>query len=399
MFSVFKDNCKRPILKRFSHDAQTAQRLKYSPYYLAFEKQSGSRVWLDGKELVMLSSNDYLGLSDHPKVLEAGKKALGKWGASTTGARLSNGSRAYHIELEEKLAAFLGKEACQIHSSGYLSCMTAVSSFINKDDLILVDRNVHSSLWAGISMTRARIERFGHNNPKDLGDLLRTEKQQQPKFLIIEGIYSMEGHVAPLKEFIEVLRGQNAVIILDDAHGLGVLGNQGRGTADHFKATEEVDIIAGSFSKSLSSVGGYVAGSRHMIEYLRSYSKQTIFSAAISPVQAACALAALEIVQSEPEHLLHLWENTRAYKKILKELDLDTWGSESPAIPIVLGDKVKAYFFWKDLMDKGVFTIMSIAPGVPPGKDLVRTAISAKHTSEDLERVAEALQFAVKRLN
>ena len=397
MFTLFRDN-KKPLLKRFSEDPPTAQRLKYRPYYLSFENQTGSHVWLDGKEHIMLSSNDYLGLTTHPKVIEAGKRALDTWGSSTTGSRLSNGSRACHEELEECLADFLGKEACQVFSAGYLGCMASVSSFINKDDLVLVDRNVHSSLWSGINLTRARVERFGHNDPDDLRDVLKKEDESQPKFLIIEGVYSMEGHIARLPEFVDVIRGQNCVTILDDAHGLGVFGQNGRGVANHFNVTSNVDIICGSFSKSLASTGGYIAGSRNMIEYLRTYSKQTIFSAAISPVQAACANAALNVLKSEPEHLEKLWDNTNKYRKILRDLNLNTWSSESPAIPIVIGDKAKAYYFWKDLMNKGVFTVMSIAPGVPPGKDLVRTAVSATHTDADMERVAEALKYATKRL-
>ncbi|MFI5344685.1 MAG: aminotransferase class I/II-fold pyridoxal phosphate-dependent enzyme, partial [Chlamydiales bacterium] len=338
-----------------------------------------------------------LGLTTHPKVIEAAKKALDTWGTSTTGSRLSNGSRRCHEELEEYLAHFLCKEACHVHSAGYLSCMASIATFAQSDDVIFSDKQNHSSLWSGMLLTRARVERFAHNDPNDLRQALSFEKEDSPKFLILEGIYSMEGHIARLPEFVDVIKNQNCLLILDDAHGLGVMGAQGRGVANHFGLESAVDVLAGSLSKSLASGGGFVAGSRDVIDYLRSHSKQTIFSAAISPPQAAAALAVLKILQEEPEHLERLWANTRRYKQILDSLALDTWGSQAPAVPIVLKTKVRAYIFWKALMEKGVFTVISLPPAVPPGKDLVRTAISARHTPEDFEKIADALAYAVKQ--
>ena len=353
---------------------------------------------LGGRELIMLSSNDYLGLTTHPKVMEAAEKALRIWGSSTTGARLSNGSRRYHRELEEALAAFLGKEACHVTSAGYLSCLSAVAGFATRGDVVLVDKNIHSCIWDGIRLSYATMERFSHNSPTDLREVLRFTDAEAAKLLVIEGVYSMEGHIAPLPDFLEAAEGHGCFVVLDDAHGLGVLGHQGRGTADHFGVGDQIDIICGSLSKSLSSTGGFVAGSTDTIEYLRTHSKQTIFSAAISPVQAACAQAALDIMQDEPEHLERLWTNTRRYRTLLEDLNLDTWGSETPALPVVLGSRERAYMFWKALMEEGVFTVMSIAPGVPPGKDLIRTAISAAHTDEDFERIEAAFQNAVRKI-
>ncbi|MCC5788775.1 MAG: aminotransferase class I/II-fold pyridoxal phosphate-dependent enzyme [Opitutales bacterium] len=393
-----KTKAQSTIYGRCRSDENTKLRLKYAPFYDTFEAQKGSRVWKDGQELVLLSSNDYLGLTEHPKVLEAGQKALRQWGSSSTGARVANGGRQYHLRLEEKLADFLGKEAAHVHSAGYLSCMSAIQPFAQRGDLILVDRNVHSSLWSGIHNTNARVEKFSHNKPASLTKALSFEKPETPKILVFEGVYSMEGHIAPVPDFLEASTGQNVFTVMDDAHGVGVLGNQGRGTAEHFGATDQLDLVCGSLSKALASVGGYVAGDRCLIEYLRSYSKQTLFSAAISPVQAACADAALDILQTEPEHLEQLWQNTRAYRKILEDLNLDTWGSETPAIPVVLGDKVKVYYFRKALMKKGVFTTMSIAPAVPPGKDLIRSSISARHTAEDFKIIADAFAYAVKKV-
>jgi 8-amino-7-oxononanoate synthase len=395
--SFFSKN-KKALLARCRDDYATKMRLKYAPYYHAMESQKGTTVKLDGKEMIMLSSNDYLGLSFHPKVIEAGRAAMLKWGTSPTGARPSNGSRAYHVELEEKLAAFLGREACHIHAAGYLSCLSAVASFAQRGDIVFADKNLHSCLWEGIRLSMATVERFSHNSPDDLREIIASSNTDAPKMLVVEGVYSMEGHIARLPELTEIGEDYGCFTVLDDAHGFGVLGRQGRGTVDSFGLNDKVDVICGSMSKSLASTGGFVAASSEVIEYLRSHSKQTIFSAAISPSQAACAQASLEIMQTEPQHLEKLWANTKKYRAMLKQLGLDVWESETPAVPIVLGSKERVYPFWKALMDKGVFTVMSIAPAVPAGKDLIRTAISAMHTDEQLEKIAEAMAYAVKKL-
>ncbi len=389
---------KKGILVRCRDDYPTKMRLRYAPYYHAMESQRGTTVTLDGREMIMLSSNDYLGLSFHPKVIAAGQAAIAKWGTSTTGARPSNGSRTYHLQLEEKLAAFLGREACHIHAAGYLSCLSSVATFAQKGDVIFADKNIHSCLWDGVRLSLATVERFSHNNPDDLRNVISTVAGDVSKMLVVEGVYSMEGHVARLPEIMDIADEHSCFSVIDDAHGFGVLGRQGRGTVDHFGLNDRVDVICGSLSKSLASTGGFIAASREVIEYLRSHSRQTIFSAAISAAQAACAEASLEIMQTEPQHLEKLWANTKKYRAILKSLGLDLWGSETPAVPIVLGSKERVYPFWRALMDKGVFTVMSIAPAVPAGKDLIRTAISAMHTDEQLEKIAEAMAYAVKRL-
>ncbi len=395
--SIFSKN-KKAILNRCSDDYPTKMRLKYDPYYHAIESQTGTDIRLDGRDMIMLSSNDYLGLSFHPKVIEAGQAALKKWGTSPTGARPSNGSRAYHVELENKLAAFLGREACHVHAAGYLSCMSSIASFAQKGDVILADKNIHSCLWDGIRLSMATVERFSHNNPDDLRAAAESVTPGAPKLLVVEGVYSMEGHICRLPEISRIAEEHDCFTVLDDAHGFGVLGNQGRGTVDHFGLNDKVDVICGSLSKSLASTGGFVAGSRDIIEYLRTNSKQTIFSAALSPSQAAIAMAALEIMQTEPEHHKKLWSNTKKYRTMLKQLGLNLWDSETPAVPIVLGSKERVYPFWKALLEKGIFTVMSIAPAVPAGKDLVRTAVSAMHTDEQLEKIAEAMAYAVKKV-
>ena len=389
---------KKPILERCAEDYATKMRLKYAPFYHAMEAQDGAHIRLNGRDMIMFSSNDYLGLSFHPKVIEAGRAALLRWGSSTTGARLSNGSRVFHLELEQKLAAFLGREACHVSVAGYISCMASVAAFAQRGDLVLVDKNIHSCVLDGARLSMASAERFSHNNPEDLRQLARSCHHNTPKMIVVEGVYSMEGHIVRLPEIVGIAEDHGCFLVLDDAHGFGVLGRQGRGTVDHFRLNDKVDLICGSLSKSLASTGGFVAGSHELIEYLRTHSRQTIFSAAISPSQAACASAALDIMQSEPQHLEQLWRNTRRYREMLKGLGLDTWDSETAAIPIVLGSKELVYRFWQALLEKGVFTVMSIAPAVPPGKDLVRTAVSAMHSDEDLEKVAAAMAYAVKKL-
>jgi len=391
-------NRKKPILGRCIDDYSTKMRLRYAPFYHAMDAQKGTTIRLDGREMIMLSSNDYLGLSFHPKVVEAGRAALLKWGTSTTGARPLNGSRTYHLELEQKMAAFLGREACHIHAAGYLSCLASVAAFAQKGDIILADKNVHSCLWDGIRLSNATVERFSHNNPEDLREVIATANPQAPKMIVIEGVYSMEGHIARLPELAEIAEEHGCFTVLDDAHGFGVLGRQGRGTVDHFGLNDNVDVICGSLSKSLASTGGFVAASSDVIEFLRTHSKQTIFSAAISPSQAACAQASLEIMQSEPDHLEKLWSNTKKYRAMLKGLGFDTWDSETPAVPIVLGSKERVYPFWKALLEKGIFTVMATSPAVPAGKDLIRTAVSAMHTDEQLEKIAAAMAYAAKKL-
>lgn len=398
MASLFRSSKNPSIWERIRSDETTKLRLKYDAYYHIFEEQFGTRVKKDGKEYVMLSSNDYLGLSQHPKIKEAASSALHKWGSSTTGARLANGGRIFHRELEEELADFLGKEACHVFSAGYLACASSITGFIQRKDLIFADKNLHSSLWSGIQLSGAKCERFAHNQPEHLHELLSSEDPNIQKALVLEGIYSMEGHIARLPELVQAAKKYNTFVILDDAHGVGVLGRDGRGTADHFGMTDEIDVICGSFSKSFSGIGGFVCSSHDGINYMRSHSKQTIFSAALPPAATAGAHAALKIFRSEPEHRERLHKNLSRYLGFLNELGLDTWQSESPAVPIVLGKKEKVYYFWKALLEKGVYAIISIAPGVPPGKDLIRTAISAAHTDEDLDIIEDAIRYAASKI-
>ena len=387
----------KPIIDRCESDANTRLRLKYAPYYHVVDYADGVNIIVEGRPMVMMSTNEYLGLIRHPKVTAAASKALQKWGASSCGSRLANGSRSYHVELEEVLARFLGKEACHVTSAGYLACICSLSSLVRRGDVLLVDPSIHSSLWDGALLSGAKIERFAHDDMDSLATALEHLDVKQSKAIAVDGVYSMEGHIASLPRLCELAEQYRAALVVDDAHGIGILGRDGRGVSDHFGVTDRVDLITGSFSKSLASTGGFVAGSRALVEYLRTSSRQIIFSAAISPAAAASAQAALQVLQEEPEHRERLWANYRQLRGIVESLGLDYWQSPTPALPIVIGDKDKCYGMWKTLWDEGFFTVMSIPPGVPPGKDLIRVAVTALHTPEQLDRFGDALKIAMKK--
>lgn len=388
---------KNLISERCETDANTKLRLKFEPYYHVVEETQGANVRVGNRWMVLMSSNEYLGLSQHPKVKASSLGAVEQWGTSVCGSRLANGTRRYHIELEEALAAFLGKEACHVIVAGYLACVGSLAALAQREDAVIVDKSIHSSLWDGALLSSATIERFTHEDMQSLAMLLERLEPKQPKLIAVDGVYSMEGHMATLPKITALSAQYKAMLVVDDAHGFGVLGDGGRGVVDHFKATQNVDMIVGSFSKSLASTGGFMAGSRDLIEYLRTNSRQIIFSAALSPAASAAALAALRVMQEEPEHREKVWDNTRYMHGILDALGLDYWQSPTPAIPIVIGDKMKCYTMWKSLWDDGFFTIMSIAPGVPVGKDLIRVAMTALHTHEQLDRFGEALKHGMKK--
>jgi 8-amino-7-oxononanoate synthase len=387
----------KSIIERCETDVNTRLRLKYAPYYRVVDSVSGVNIMVDGRPMVMMSTNEYLGLAQHPKVISAAQHALEHWGTSACGSRLANGSRAYHIELEHALAAFLGKESCHVTSAGYLACECCLSSLVQRGDVLIVDPSIHSSLWDGALLSGAKIERFAHEDMNALAETLEHLDPKQAKVIAVDGVYSMEGHIASLPRICELAEQYGAAVVVDDAHGFGVLGHEGRGVCDQLGVTDRVDLIAGSFSKSLASTGGFVAGSKALIEYLRSSSRQIIFSAAIGPAAAASALAALQVMQQEPQHRERLWANYRHLRGILESLGLDYWQSPTPALPIVLGDKEKCYWMWKTLWEEGFFTVLSIAPGVPAGKDLIRSAVTALHTTEQLDRFGEALKLGMKK--
>ena len=277
----------KPVAARCRADLSTRMRLKYSPYYHVVERTDGVNIVVDGRPMLMMSSNEYLGQSTHPDVCAAAKAAIDEWGTSSCGSRMANGSRGYHRELEEELAAFLGKEACHVSVAGYMACLSALSSLAQRGDALIVDKQIHASLWDAARLSGADIERFAHEDMNSLRQLLGQLPADQAKLIAIDGVYSMEGHIASLPEIVELADAHGAFIVVDDCHGLGVLGRDGRGVANHFGLDDEVDLIVGSFSKSLASTGGFLAGDKAVIEYLRSTCRQIIFSAALTPPAAA----------------------------------------------------------------------------------------------------------------
>ena len=260
-------SARKAIIQRCESDTNTKLRLKYQPYYQNVTAATGVNIVVAGRPMVMMSSNEYLGLARHPQVLAAARQALEQWGASACGSRLANGTRAYHIELEEKLAAFLGVEACHVLAAGYLACACSLSSLVRRGDTLIVDPSIHSSLWDGALLSGAKIERFAHNDMESLAEVLRHIDRQSATAIAVDGVYSMEGHVAAMPRLCDLAEQYGAVVVVDDAHGLGILGRDGRGVCDELGVTKRVDLIAGSFSKSLASTGGVVAGRRAMIEY------------------------------------------------------------------------------------------------------------------------------------
>ena len=365
------------------------------------ESEQKSRCVIDGREVITLSSNNYLGLNTHPKLRQAALDAVERFGAGSGAVRTIAGTMSLHEELEARLATFKHTEAVLTFQSGFTANTGVIPILAPEGATIVSDALNHASIIDGIRLTKADRKIFPHADIDGLRQALREVRStdaDRTVLVITDGVFSMDGDIARLPEIVEAAEEADAIVMVDDAHASGVLGTNGRGTVDHFGLNDSVDIICGSMSKSLASTGGFVAASREVIEYLRTHSKQTIFSAAVSPSQAACAQASLELMQTEPEHLQRLWTNTKKYRTMLKQLGLDTWESETPAVPIVLGSKERVYPFWKALLEKGVFTVMSIAPAVPIGKDLIRTAISAMHTDEQLEKIADAMAYAMKKL-
>jgi len=395
---IFADkNERKPVAARCESDVNTRLRLKYNPYYHTITKNKGIHIEVDGRPMVMMSSNEYLGLSQHPKVMEAAKQAVDEWGTSPCGSRLANGSRAYHTILEEELAAFLGKEACHIMTAGYMACMVSISSIAQRGDAVIVDKSIHSSLWDGIRLSFGTIERFSHNDVDSLETLLNQLEPDQPKIILVDGVYSMEGHIAPVDKLVELANKYQAFLVVDDAHGFGMLGPNGQGVCHQFGVADQVDVIVSSFSKSLASAGGFVAADKSTIDYLRSNSKQIIFSAAPTPPVCATALASLRVMQEEPQHREKLLSNTEYLRSMLDEHEINYWDSPTAAVPIVIGNRDRCWAVWKSLWEQGFFTVMSVSPGVPVGKDLIRCAVSALHTREQLEQFVEALLKACKR--
>ncbi len=375
---------------RTFQDAKFLMNAGVYPFFRAIESSTGSTVVTHGKRRVMIGSNNYLGLTHHPRVMEAAKRAIDEFGTGCTGSRFLNGNLSLHEELEERLAKFLGKEACVVMTTGFLTNLGVISSIVGRNDVIFSDRENHASIIEGTRMALGETIKFNHNDMASLDKVMTDHRgDYQGALIIADGIFSMSGDIVNLPGLVELASKHNAKLYIDDAHALGVLGDMGRGTAAHFKLTDEVDLIMGTFSKSFASLGGYVAGDKDAIHYIRHKARSFMFSAAMPPANVATVLECLNVVEQEPEIFQNLWNNARKMKREFTKLGFNTMNSQSPIIPVVIGDDMKTFAFTKALYENGVFATPVVKPAAPEGQALIRTSYMASHREEDLDYVLE----------
>jgi 8-amino-7-oxononanoate synthase len=340
----------------------------------------------------MLGSNNYLGLTNHPEVKEAASLALAVYGTGCAGSRLLNGTLDIHVQLEERLAEFLQREAALTFSTGFQVNLGVLSCLLERSDIALLDALDHACIIDGCRLGFGRTHKFRHNDMDDLEKKLAHAPSDKGKLIVVDGVFSMEGDLAPLPRLVELKKRYGARLMVDDAHGLGVFGENGRGTPEHFGVEADVDLLMGTFSKSLATVGGFVAADRYVIDWIRHMARTEIFSAAPPPASVAAALKAIEIVEREPERRKHLWENTEYMQRELTRLGFDTGESASPVIPIVIGGDIDSWAVALELEREGVFVNPVVTPAVPPGRSMIRTSYMATHTREHLDRALEAFQ-------
>ncbi len=368
------------------------------PYFIPIDSQPDHDVYIDGKKLIMLGSNNYLGLTTHEKVKKAAEDAIRKYGTSCTGSRFLNGTLDIHINLEKALATFFKKDEAIVFSTGYQANLGVISSLVQKGDFVITDKLDHASIIDGCMLSMGQMKRFKHNNIESLELVLKEIDKDAGKLVVIDGIFSMEGDIAKLDKIVETAHKYNARVMVDDAHSVGVLGETGAGTAEHFNLTEKVDLIMGTFSKSFASLGGFVVGDSYVIEYIRHNARSLIFSASMSPPSVAAAHASLNIIKSEPERRKKLWENALYMLNELKSAGFDTGLSETPIIPIYVRDDIKTFIFWKKLMKEGIFVNPVLPPAVPPNGSLLRTSYMATHERDELEKAFKVIKNVGKEL-
>ena len=367
------------------------------PYFKPISKAEDTVVVIEGRERVMMGSNNYLGLTHHPRVLEAAKRALEQFGSGCTGSRFLNGTLALHEELESRLADFLGKEAALIFSTGYQANLGLISGLIGRGDVVYIDKLDHASIIDGAKLSYGDTQRFNH------GDLLHLERKLQKHsgdgaMVIVDGVYSMEGDIADVPELVRLGQRYGVAIAVDDAHSIGVLGPNGDGTAAHFGMVDEVDVTVGTFSKSLASIGGFVVASESVIHYLKHHSRPLIFTAALPPANTAGVLAALDIMISEPERRTTLWDNTRRFQEGCRSLGFDIGPTKTPIVPILIGTLEHTFMFWRRLYDAGVFTNPVVPPAVPPDQCRLRASLMATHRDDQIDMAVETLGRLGKEL-
>jgi len=369
--------------------AKEVQAIGLYPYFIPLTDSEGTVAWVGDHRLIMVGSNNYLGLTTHPKVRQAAIDAVHRYGTSCTGSRFLNGTLELHLELERRLAEFVGKEAALVFSTGYQTNVGTISALVGRGDFAITDKEDHASILDGCRLSFGRMRRFPHNDVEALERVLAGIPEEAGKLVIVDGVFSMSGDIAPLPDLIAVCRKYGARLMVDDAHSVGVLAD-GRGTAAHFGVTDQVDLIMGTFSKSFASLGGFIAGDADVIHYIQHHARSLIFSASIAPANAAAALAALEVMLEEPERSQRVMEIGERMRRGFREMGFDVGNSQTPIVPVIIGEDMTTFQFWRMLFDEGVYTNPIISPAVPEGQALLRTSYMATHTDEQLDFVLEA---------
>ncbi len=358
------------------------------PYFIPTEASTGTEVMVEGKRRVMIGSNNYLGLTHDPRVIAAAQAAIAKYGSACTGSRFLNGNTDLHDRIEVRLAALTGKEAGLVFSTGFQTNLGVISTLVGRSDTAYIDKLDHASIVDGCFLAAGDTVRFRHG---DLAELETKLQRAKPggKLIVVDGVFSMEGDIVDLPRLVRICQQYDARLVIDDAHSVGVLGATGAGTAEHFGLTDQVDLIVGTFSKSFASIGGFVTGDRPVIDYLKHHARALIFSASMPPSACAAVLTCLDIMEAEPERRLRLWENADYMRAGLRSLGYDTGVSETPIVPVLIGNDLLTFHFWRSLFDHGVFTNPVVAPAVPEKESRIRTSYSATHTRDQLDFVLE----------
>jgi 8-amino-7-oxononanoate synthase len=361
------------------------------PYFIPLNENEGTEVVYQGQRLIMCGSNNYLGLTTHPKVREAAIDAIKRFGTSCTGSRFLNGTLALHEQLEHELAEWVGKEEALVFSTGMQTNLGTVSALVGRDDVVILDKDDHASIVDGARLGYGKIERYRHNDMDHLVRVLKSIPENLGKLIIVDGMFSMEGDLAPLTEIAPLAKEYGARLMVDDAHGMGVLGS-GHGTSAQLGVTDQVDLIMSTFSKSFASLGGFIAGDADTIHYIKHFARALIFSASIPPANAAAALAALHVMKDEPQHAARVIEVAEKMRHGYRSLGFDIGNSVTPVVPIIIGDDTKTFMTWKKLFDNGVFVNPVISPAVNAGHQLLRTSYMATHTDAQMEKVLEVFK-------
>ena len=380
-------------------DAKNLKKQGIYPFFRSISSAQDTEVIIDGKNVLMFGSNSYLGLTNHPKIKEAAQQAIEKYGTGCAGSRFLNGTLDIHLELENRLAAYVGKEAAVLFSTGYQVNVGVLSCLLDRNDYLILDEYDHASLIDGSRLSFSRTIKYAHNDMNDLRAKLSRLPEDAAKLIVSDGIFSMEGDLVKLPEMVEIAKEFGANIMMDDAHSLGVIGFNGSGTASHFNLTKDVDLIMGTFSKSLASLGGFIAGDEETIEFIKHRARSLMFSASMPPSAVASVIAAIDIIEAEPERIDQLWANTNYAKKLLLDAGFEIGHPESPILPIYIRDNTKTFLITNILQKNGVFVNPVVSPAVPSDASLIRFSLMATHTFEQIERAVDALKLAFKEVS